>query len=99
LGGAFEIATVIDQSSDALIGYPDRGATLKNPALADWHHRQLDRLPGLKVMRTLWVCDVAGGPFQFRRLDLAARTSVSRRRMAIFRSRRWSSTRSPRSSA
>jgi hemoglobin len=22
-------------------------------------------LPGLKFMRTLWVCDVAGGPFRF----------------------------------
>jgi hemoglobin len=26
---------------------------------------QLGRLPGLKFMRTLWVCTVAGGPFQF----------------------------------
>ena len=26
---------------------------------------ELDRLPGLKFMRTLWVCNVAGGPFQF----------------------------------
>lgn len=26
---------------------------------------QPDRLPGLKFMRTLWVCNVAGGPFQY----------------------------------
>ena len=25
----------------------------------------LDRLPGLKFMRTLWVCEVTGGPFKF----------------------------------
>jgi hemoglobin len=25
----------------------------------------LERLPGLKFMRTLWVCDVSGGPFKF----------------------------------
>ena len=25
----------------------------------------MDRLPGLKFMRTLWVCNVAGGPFEF----------------------------------
>jgi hemoglobin len=25
----------------------------------------LDRLPGLKFMRTLWVCNVAGGPLSF----------------------------------
>ena len=25
-------------------------------------HQQSGRLPGLKFMRTLWVCNVAGGP-------------------------------------
>src|SRR5207247_8005756 len=29
------------------------------------HTNHLDRLPGLKFMRTLWLCDVAGGPFSF----------------------------------
>ena len=29
-------------------------------------HQDLKRLPGLKFMRTLWVCDVSGGPFQFK---------------------------------
>src|SRR4030095_6337903 len=24
-----------------------------------------DRLPGLKFMRTLWVCEITGGPFKF----------------------------------
>jgi hemoglobin len=27
--------------------------------------QNLKRLPGLKFMRTLWVCNVSGGPFQF----------------------------------
>ena len=30
-----------------------------------WHTQNLGRLPGLKFMRTLWVCNVSGGPFQF----------------------------------
>ena len=29
------------------------------------HQENLGRLPGLKFMRTLWVCDVSGGPFKF----------------------------------
>jgi hemoglobin len=36
-----------------------------NPALREWHTNNLGRLPGLKFMRTLWVCNAAGGPFQF----------------------------------
>ena len=26
---------------------------------------KLDRLPGLKYMRSLWVADVSGGPFEY----------------------------------
>jgi hemoglobin len=65
LGGAFAIAAVMDMFSDALIENPIVGQRSKNPALAEWHRNQLDRLPGLKFMRTLWVCDVAGGPIKF----------------------------------
>jgi hemoglobin len=65
LGGAFAIAAVIDRFSDALIENPIVGQNSTNPALREWHMQQLDRLPGLKFMRTLWVCDVAGGPFEF----------------------------------
>jgi hemoglobin len=65
LGGAFAIAAVVDHFSDALIENPVVGQRSANPALADWHTQSLDRLPGLKFMRTLWVCDVAGGPFDF----------------------------------
>ena len=62
LGGAFAIAEVVDQFSDALIQNPIVGQTSDNPALREWHTNNLGRLPGLKFMRTLWVCDVAGGP-------------------------------------
>ena len=65
LGGAFAIAAVIDHFSDALVNNPVVGQKSENPALRDWHTNNLARLPGLKFMRTLWVCDVAGGPFQY----------------------------------
>jgi len=65
LGGAFAIAAVIDHFSDALVENPIVGQRSENPALREWHTNNLDRLPGLKFMRTLWVCSVAGGPFQF----------------------------------
>lgn len=65
LGGVFAIAAVVDHFSDAVVKNPIVGRGSKNPALAEWHNQQLSRLPGLKFMRTLWVCNVAGGPFQY----------------------------------
>ena len=65
LGGAFAIAAVVDHFSDALVKNPVVGQTSKNPQLREWHTKNLGRLPGLKFMRTLWVCKVSGGPFQF----------------------------------
>jgi hemoglobin len=65
LGGAFAIAAVIDQFSDAVVQNPIVGQRSRNPALREWHTNNLGRLPGLKFMRTLWVCNVAGGPFEF----------------------------------
>lgn len=65
LGGAFAIAAVIDHFSDALVHNPIVGQESENPALREWHRNSLGRLPGLKFMRTLWVCNVSGGPFQF----------------------------------
>jgi hemoglobin len=65
LGGAFAIAAVVDHFSDALIQNPMVGQGSTNPGLRDWHTTKLARLPGLKFMRTLWVCNVAGGPFEF----------------------------------
>ena len=65
LGGAFAIAAVVDHFSDAIVQNPIVGQQSKNPALREWHTNNLDRLPGLKFMRTLWVCSVAGGPFEY----------------------------------
>src|SRR6188474_1159233 len=65
LGGVFAIASVVDHFSDAVVENPIVGKTSKNPALREWHTRNLDRLPGLKFMRTLWVCNVAGGPQEY----------------------------------
>jgi len=65
LGGVFAIAAVIDHFSDAVVENPIAGKDSKNPALREWHTQNLGRLPGLKFMRTLWVCAVAGGPFPY----------------------------------
>ena len=65
LGGAFAIAAVVDHFSNALVHNPIVGQGSENPALREWHTNNLSRLPGLKFMRTLWVCNVAGGPFQY----------------------------------
>jgi hemoglobin len=65
LGGAFAIAAVVDRFSDALITNPKVGQESENPQLREWHTERLNRLPGLKFMRTLWVCNVAGGPFTY----------------------------------
>jgi hemoglobin len=65
LGGVFAIAAVVDHFSDAVIANPKVGRGSENPQLDQWSTRQATRLPGLKFMRTLWVCNVAGGPFQY----------------------------------
>jgi hemoglobin len=65
LGGVFAIAAVVDHFSDAVVKNPIVGKKSKNPQLREWHTKNLERLPGLKFMRTLWVCNVSGGPFQF----------------------------------
>ena len=65
LGGVFAIAAVVDHFSDAIVKNPIVGQASQNPALREWHTQQLGRLPGLKFMRTLWVCKVAGGPFAY----------------------------------
>ncbi len=65
LGGVFAIAAVVDHFSDAVVENPVVGKNSKNPALREWHTKNLDRLAGLKFMRTLWVCQVTGGPFTF----------------------------------
>jgi hemoglobin len=65
LGGAFAIAAVVDHFSEAIVQNPIVGQTSENPTLREWHTNNLGRLPGLKFMRTLWLCDIAGGPQQY----------------------------------
>ena len=65
LGGVFAISAVVNHFSDAVVKNPVVGQKSKNLQLREWHTKNLGRLPGLKFMRTLWVCNVSGGPFQF----------------------------------
>src|SRR4051812_21361102 len=65
VGGVFAIAAVVDHFSDAVVKNPMVGQKSKNPQLQEWHTKNLGRLPGLKFMRTLWVCNISGGPYQF----------------------------------
>jgi len=71
LGGAFAIAAVVDHS-DAIVQNPIVGQQSENPQLRAWHTNNLGRLPGLKFMRTLWVCTVAGGPQQYAATEPAS---------------------------
>src|SRR5690349_17874901 len=65
LGGVFSVAAVIDHFSDEVVKNQVAGRGSDNPALREWHTQKLARLPGLKFMRTLWVCDISGGPYTF----------------------------------
>jgi hemoglobin len=64
LGGAYAIAAVVDRFSDQLLKNPK--IVNANSQLKEWHTEQYkERLPGLKFNRTLWVCAVSGGPYQY----------------------------------
>ena len=65
LGGIFAIAAVVDHFSDAIIENAMVGKLSQNDQLREWSVEQPERLPGLKFMRTLWVCAVSGGPFEY----------------------------------
>jgi hemoglobin len=65
LGGVFAIAAVVDHFSDRVLENPKVGKESPNPQLRDWSNNQLMRLPGLKFMRTLWVCAATGGPQKY----------------------------------
>jgi hemoglobin len=47
LGGAFPIAAVIENLSDAVVRNPIAGNTSENPQLREWSTNDLVRLPGL----------------------------------------------------
>ena len=64
LGGVYAIAAVVDHFSDQLLKNPK--IVNSNPELKEWHTEKFKtRLPGLKFNRTLWVCAVSGGPYEY----------------------------------
>ena len=64
IGGVYAIAAVVDRFSDQLLKNPK--IVNANPQLKEWHTEEYKtRLPGLKFNRTLWVCAVAGGPYEY----------------------------------
>ena len=65
IGGVNAIAMVVDRFSDEVVKNPKLNV---NPALKEWN--QSGKLSGLKFMRTLWLCQAAGGPFQYTGKDL-----------------------------
>jgi hemoglobin len=66
LGGVFAIALVVNHFSDAIVENHLIGKNSPNAFLRDWHRNKLDRLPGLKFLRTLWLCAVSGGPYKYQ---------------------------------
>jgi hemoglobin len=60
LGGVNAISMVVDRFSDEIVKNPKLNV---NPALKHWNEE--GKLPGLKFMRTLWLCEVTGGPFKY----------------------------------
>jgi hemoglobin len=64
LGGVYAIAAVVDRFSDQLL--TNAKIVNANAELKEWHTEKYKvRLPGLKFNRTLWVCAVSGGPYQY----------------------------------
>ena len=64
LGGVYAIAAVVDRFSDQILENPK--IVNANSQLKEWHtEKYKERLPGLKFNRTLWVCAVSGGPYQY----------------------------------
>lgn len=69
LGGVYAISAVVDYFSDQLL----ERDTLEgqNPYIKDWNENKAAyRLPGLKFLRTLWLCAIAGGAFEYTGLPL-----------------------------
>lgn len=69
IGGVYAISAVVDYFSDQLV---EKGTIeAQNPNIKDWNeNKAAARLPGLRFLRTLWVCAIAGGPFEYTGLPL-----------------------------
>src|SRR3954447_11602919 len=88
LGGVFAIAAVVDHFSDALVTNAVAGETSENPQLRDWATNHLERLPGLKFMRTLWSATSRGDRSRTAPRSRAPRRSGWKRPIERSRSRR-----------
>jgi hemoglobin len=64
LGGAYAISAVVDHFSDQLV---EKGTIEdENSQIKEWNENEAEsRLPGLRFLRTLWLCAIAGGPFEY----------------------------------
>jgi hemoglobin len=63
LGGVYGIAAVVDHFSDQLV---EKRTIPENAFISKWNtDSSPTRLAGLKFLRTLWVCAIAGGPFEY----------------------------------
>ncbi len=70
LGGVYAIAAVVDRFSNQIL--KNSKIVNANAELKEWHtEKYKERLPGLKFNRTLWVCAVSGGPYEYtaKKLD------------------------------
>jgi hypothetical protein len=63
--GVNAIALVVDRLSDEVVKNPKLNV---NPPLREWN--ESGKLHGLKFMRTLWLCEQAGGLFQLHLKDM-----------------------------
>ena len=55
---------MVDRFSDQILKNPK--IVNANSQLKEWHTENYkSRLPGLKFNRTLWVCAVSGGPYEY----------------------------------
>ncbi len=69
LGGVYAISAVVDYFSDQLLMRDTIEG--ENPFIKEWNDTKASyRLPGLKFLRTLWLCAISGGPFQYTGLPL-----------------------------
>ena len=65
LGGVNAIAMVVDRFSEQIVANPKLNV---NPKLKEWNTE--GQLKGLKFMRTLWICQASGGPFEYTGKDM-----------------------------
>src|SRR5688572_15780640 len=59
----FTLLLLLDRFSDELVKQETIHTNLQ---IRDWNTSKSDqRLQGLKFLRTLWVCAISGGPFEY----------------------------------